>query len=173
MMAEVHHGGMTFYCDGVPITDASGNWIGHVWPGLIMFFWGLHWSFAIARRYHATKQQHGRQDPNPSPSKQLEPSGFQSSSTLPFLLLPKAWPIEAYAKTFLPMLAISLELYFAHSSYRFILCPSGSVREGHLVGDHLANWAHTATYPGFIISGESTRGSSADPARIAGSARHP
>lgn len=31
MMAEVHHGGMTFYCDGVPITDASGNWIGHVW----------------------------------------------------------------------------------------------------------------------------------------------
>ena len=62
--------------------------------------------------------------------------------------------VESCCKAFLPMIAISLELYFAHKGgWRTMVCPAGTPRAGHFYGPHMGNWQHASMYPPFILAG--------------------
>ena len=37
------HGHGMYGCDGEPLMTEGGSWIGHFFPGLVFFIWGLHW----------------------------------------------------------------------------------------------------------------------------------
>lgn len=37
---------------------------------------------------------------------------------------------------------------------RNVICSPGTVRAGHILGEHMGNWQHAYMYPGFIVSGK-------------------
>ena len=125
-------------CDGTPNISRAGNWKGHVFPGCIFLVWSTHWLIAWVKKVHQTR-----------------PEEYQASSTFRLLdLVPDRYPLEAIVKSTLPMLNILLELWLAHEGgYRRLVCQQGTLRQGHLIGNHVANWQHAMMYPGFIISG--------------------
>lgn len=75
----------------------GGSWIGHIFPGCMFVIWSLHWLQGILRSYFQAEQRG-------------EEYQSQTYYTLPGF--PKL--AEPFVKTALPMVAISLELFFAH-----------------------------------------------------------
>ena len=82
-------------CPPRPPTD-GGSQIGHVLPGVVFILWATHWLLALLVS-RARKEPHLAQSFRPL-----------------FVLPPMLQPTEAWLKATLPLLAISLELYFAH-----------------------------------------------------------
>jgi len=126
-----------FSCDGSVVTRSGGSWEGHILPGAIFILWGLHHMLGIFRTYV-----------NSHRSKKPE---FISQPYYQFFSLPLM--TESWFKILLPPLAVSVELYWAHDAYRRLVCSAGTVRHGHINGDTLNNWQHTAIYPGFVAAG--------------------
>lgn len=137
--SEPHqHGHGTWQCNGEPVMQEGGSWIGHFFPGLVFLIWGLHWLQGTYRVYFASLRAKGGE--------------YRAQTTY------SLWRFPAYAesvcKAVFPVLAISLELYFAHrGGYRMLVCPADTERAGHFDGRHLGNWQHAAMYPGFAMAG--------------------
>jgi hypothetical protein len=127
-----------FHCNGSSITEGGGSWIGHVWPSIFISFWATHWLFGNIRKYLNSSRQ--------------EP--YVSESYCTGVLMFWGGPVEPIVKVVFPFLAMTLELWLAHSDgYRRLICPEGEVRAGHFQALFLANWQHAAMYPAFIVSG--------------------
>ncbi|EFJ40190.1 hypothetical protein VOLCADRAFT_121751 [Volvox carteri f. nagariensis] len=120
----------------LPYTPSS--WIGHFGPGIIMIIWGLHWMQGTFRNYFSSQRNKGQD--------------YQARTTYNLWRFPAV--SESMCKTFLPMIAMSIELYFAHrGGWRTLVCPAGTKREGRFYGPHMGNWQHAAMYPPVILSG--------------------
>mmetsp|Transcript_18651 Transcript_18651/g.47280 ORF Transcript_18651/g.47280 Transcript_18651/m.47280 type:complete len:301 (-) Transcript_18651:366-1268(-) len=79
---------------------------------------------------------------------------YRSTSWHRVLWLPRAWLIEPIIKVVLIPVGMTSELLWAHTTgYRRLLCPAGTERAGHIIGNHINNWQHAAMYPAFLVSG--------------------
>ncbi|GIL88175.1 hypothetical protein Vretimale_14091 [Volvox reticuliferus] len=136
--ADMQHGHGIWQCDGEPFMHEGGSWFGHLGPGIVMFIWGLHWSQGAFRNYFISRRSKGQE--------------YRAQTTYTLWRFPAV--SESVCKTFLPMIVMSVELYFAHrGGWRTLICPAGTKREGHFYGPHMGNWQHAAMYPPFILSG--------------------
>ncbi|GFR50928.1 hypothetical protein Agub_g13247, partial [Astrephomene gubernaculifera] len=132
-----HEHGM-WYCNGEPLMSDGGSWIGHFLPGVAFLIWGLHWLQGTYRNYFTSRR-----------SKSQE---YRSQTTYSLWRFPPY--AESICKVALPLIAMSLELFFAHAGgWRTMICPPGTARAGHFYGPHIGNWQHAAMYPPFILSG--------------------
>ncbi|KXZ43715.1 hypothetical protein GPECTOR_82g249 [Gonium pectorale] len=132
------HGHGIWMCDGEPLMTEGGSWIGHVLPGVVFILWGLHWMQGIYRNYFNSRRLKGQE--------------YRAQTTHSLWKLPPC--SESVCKAFLPCLAISIELFFAHrGGWRTLICPAGTPRAGHVYGPHIGNWQHAAMYPAFILAG--------------------
>lgn len=63
--------------------------------------------------------------------------------------------IEPVLKIVLPMIAMSIELYFDHMAegFQHLYCPQGTKHAGEFAGDNVNNWQHASSYPAVITSG--------------------
>ncbi|GLC44826.1 hypothetical protein PLESTB_001209800 [Pleodorina starrii] len=135
---EAGHGHGIWKCDGEPWMKEGGSWIGHIAPGVVMMVWGLHWLQGAFRNYFNSLRHKGQE--------------FHAQTTYTLWRFPAT--SEGVCKAFLPMVAVSVELYFAHrGGWRTMICPAGTTREGHFYGPHFGNWQHAAMYPAFILAG--------------------
>ncbi|KAG2447808.1 hypothetical protein HYH02_007265 [Chlamydomonas schloesseri] len=135
---EHNHGHGMFFCDGEPVMTEGGSWIGHFMPGVVFLLWGAHWMQGIYRKYFDSRRPKGPE---------------YRAQTVHGLGRVPAY-VESWCKAFLPMIAISLELYFAHKGgWRTMVCPAGTPRAGHFYGPHMGNWQHASMYPPFILAG--------------------
>ncbi|GAX83462.1 hypothetical protein CEUSTIGMA_g10887.t1 [Chlamydomonas eustigma] len=129
-------------CDGVAnIQPGGGNWLGHVFPGSLFVFWASHWLLGFVRQYFECQRQ-GRP--------------YTSKTCYRFLWFPESWPLEAITKFLMPIVNMLLEVWLAHiglEGYKYLICPSGTSRAGHIYGENIGNWQHAFMYPGFIVSG--------------------
>ncbi|KAG2430166.1 hypothetical protein HXX76_010265 [Chlamydomonas incerta] len=135
---EHNHGHGMYFCDGEPVMTEGGSWIGHFMPGVVFLLWGAHWMQGIYRKYFDSRRPKGPE---------------YRAQTVHGLARVPAY-VESWCKAFLPMIAISLELYFAHKGgWRTMVCPAGTPRAGHFYGPHMGNWQHASMYPPFILAG--------------------
>eukprot|EP00198_Chlamydomonas_reinhardtii_P006007 XP_001695343.1 predicted protein [Chlamydomonas reinhardtii] len=138
MAQEHNHGHGMYFCDGEPVMTEGGSWIGHFMPGVVFLLWGVHWMQGIFRKYFDSRRPKGPE---------------YRAQTVHGLGRVPAY-VESCCKAFLPMIAISLELYFAHKGgWRTMVCPAGTPRAGHFYGPHMGNWQHASMYPPFILAG--------------------
>lgn len=132
------HGHGMYQCNGEPLMKDGGSWIGHFFPGLVFFIWGLHWLQGTYRAYFASLRTKGVE--------------YRARTTYTLWRFPEC--SESVLKTIFPLLAISLELYWAHKGgYRNLMCPADTERYGHFDGRHMGNWQHAAMYPAFVVAG--------------------
>jgi len=65
--------------------------------------------------------------------------------------------VEPTLKIVLPLIALSMELFFDHlnekSPYQRLYCPEGTAHAGEFAGDNVNNWQHASSYPAVIVSG--------------------
>ena len=82
----------------------------HMHAGALMIFWAAHWLLGFVRSFYEA---------------QARGQPFRSQSCYRFLWFPERWPMEAVVKATLPFIAIFLELYWLHSTYRWagVPCP--------------------------------------------------
>lgn len=132
------HQGMGMNCDGTPPLGEGGTLIGHVLPGCLFVLWGSWWAYNACLRCACS-----------GPNRAM----FRSSS---WYKMPGRWSlVEPVLKIVLPLVALSMELYFDHMSegFQYMYCPKGTKHEGEFAGDNLNNWQHAASYPAVIVSG--------------------
>lgn len=131
-----HNLGMMTECDGSVSYDRKGSWMGHVLPGIVFCIWGTYMLLQVSRMW------------------------LWRSARKPYRAL--AWyPMDTHylryfepiIKIILPPIAVSIELYWDHPSYRYLYCPEGTKFAGRFAMTHMNNWQHTSTYPAFVLAG--------------------
>ena len=61
---------------------------------------------------------------------------------------------EPILKIILPILYVSVELYFDHpDGFQYLRCPEGPMYAGRFALSHITNWQHASTYPPVVLSG--------------------
>lgn len=133
------HEGMGVSCDGVPPKGEGGTLMGHVLPGILFVVWGSWWAYNVCLRSVVSVR-----------NKMV----FESQ---PFYRFPRERMslLEPVLKIVLPIIAMSMELYFDHLSegFQHLYCPEGTIHAGEFAGDNVNNWQHASSYPAVITSG--------------------
>lgn len=128
-------------CDGKPFSpvgiNLTGSWIGHVLPGWLIIFWGLHWLAAILRSYLTADR----------------PGSYRAKAVHQVIGTPQHWPIEPSLKIAITLLGISGELWWGHPTWRYMTCEEEGPRQGHFDVGHLNDWQHAAMYQFLLLSG--------------------
>lgn len=110
---------------------------GHILPGAVFILWGCYWAYH-ACIYHVWV----------SPRR---PYRARAWYPLPLPLCRLAEPI---LKLVVPLVAVSMELYFDHpDGYRYLYCPAGTRHANRFALTHVNNWQHAAVYPAFLLAG--------------------
>lgn len=131
------HGMMGLDCMGRPVGHGAGTYVGHVLPGILFVVWGGWWTCNACLRAAVSHS-----------------GGFTSLSW--YKMPVKGMGLgEPVLKIVLPLIALSMELYFDHldEGFQYLHCPKGTPREGEFAGDNINNWQHASSYPAVIASG--------------------
>ncbi|PNH04542.1 hypothetical protein TSOC_009291 [Tetrabaena socialis] len=98
----------------------GGSWIGHFLPGVVLGIWGIWTMQGVFRNFFNSRRIKAQ---------------YLSQATYTLWRFPAR--SESVCKLLLPVLAMSLELYFAHlGGWRSVLCPAGTARAGRFYGPH-------------------------------------
>ncbi|RMZ54046.1 hypothetical protein APUTEX25_002623 [Auxenochlorella protothecoides] len=123
-------------CDGSLDISRKGSWQGHILPGSVFVMWGAWWAYNVCLA--VLKANHSR------------PYAAQPWFRMG---LKRFYWMEPLLKIILPPLAVSVELYFDHTAFRYLYCPKGTQYAGRYAVTHMNNWQHTSIYPAFLVSG--------------------
>jgi Family of unknown function (DUF716) len=113
---------------------------GHVGPGILFIIWGSWWTYSVLSYLLWLKTKNHRRQNFTSRSWYPMPSWFRYT--------------EPILKIILPILYVSVELYFDHSDgFQYLICPEGTLHAGRFALSHINNWQHASTYPPIVLSG--------------------